>query len=254
MPRAVDHVVVAFPDLAGAADRYRRLGFQVGGLNRHPWGTENHIVQLDGAFLELIGLGANFHAPAEDNPVFPFAGFVAEFLERREGLAMIALRSADAEADRRDFAARGLGERPRFDFARIGRKEGREIEVAFSLAFASTPAFAETGFFVCQQKRPENFWSADAQRHPNGAKHVSGLTFAHPDLDAAAASLAAVFDASPVRSADAASFLAERTWVEVLTPQTYAARNGGTAPPTGLARLEIAAVDPVTGAASTIAL
>ena len=31
--------------------------------NRHPWGTENHIVQFDGAFLELIGLGDAFAAP-----------------------------------------------------------------------------------------------------------------------------------------------------------------------------------------------
>ena len=118
MPRAVDHVVIPTLDLAAQATLYRRLGFQVGARNRHPWGTENHIVQFDGAFLELIGLGEGFEAPASDPGVFSFARFVAEFLARREGLAMLVLRSSDAEADRRAFAAKGLGDFQRFDFAR----------------------------------------------------------------------------------------------------------------------------------------
>ena len=63
MPRAIDHLVIAAHDLEAQAALYRRLGFQVGARNRHPWGTENHIVQFDGAFLELIGLGDAFAAP-----------------------------------------------------------------------------------------------------------------------------------------------------------------------------------------------
>ena len=63
MPRAIDHLVIAAHDLPEQAALYRRLGFQVGARNRHPWGTENHIVQFDGAFLELIGLGDAFAAP-----------------------------------------------------------------------------------------------------------------------------------------------------------------------------------------------
>ena len=62
MPRAVDHLVIAAYDLPEQEAFYRRLGFQVGARNRHPWGTENHVVQFDGAFLELIGLGDEFAA------------------------------------------------------------------------------------------------------------------------------------------------------------------------------------------------
>src|SRR5579863_8229947 len=120
MPRAIDHVVIPTLDLAAQATLYRRLGFQVGARNCHPWGTENHIVQFDGAFLELVGLGEGFQRPALDAPVFPFAGFLADFLAEREGLAMLVLRTDDAEADRRRFAARGIGGPPRFDFARRG--------------------------------------------------------------------------------------------------------------------------------------
>src|SRR3954447_793193 len=181
MPRAPDHLVIATRDLDATAERYRRLGFQVGPRNRHPWGTENHIVQFDGAFLELVGLGEGFAKPAPGDPVFPFAGFLAEFLARREGLAMVVLRSADAEADRRDFAAKGLGAFPRFDFARKGVRQGREVEVGFSLAFAECAAMPEAGFFVSEQKFPQNFWDAAAQVHPNGAAGVAELVFVHPE-------------------------------------------------------------------------
>ena len=193
MARALDHLVIPARDLTAQAELYRRLGFNVGALNRHPWGTENHIIQVDGVFLELIGLGEGFQ-DAEPNP---FSAFVARYLKAREGLAMLALRSADAEADRRDFESRGLGRWPRFDFARQGRRpDGSETEVAFSLAFAASPDWPETGFFVCQQHFPQNFWSPAAQIHPNGATRVSALTFVHPRPAAGAAFLAA-FTASP---------------------------------------------------------
>jgi hypothetical protein len=197
MPRALDHLVIACHDLGAAARRYAGLGFQVGARNRHPWGTENHIVQFDGAFLELVGLGEGFEKPAPDDPVFPFAGFLAEFLARREGLAMVALRSADAEADRIAFAANGLGAFPRFDFGRKGRRRGLEVDVAFSLAFAECADMPEAGFFVCQHKHPENFWDAAAQVHPNGATGVEELAFVHPEPAAVAGFLSAVLGAAP---------------------------------------------------------
>jgi len=195
MPRALDHLVIAHRDLAAAAERYRSLGFQVSARNRHPWGTENHIVQFDGVFLELIGLGEGFAPPAPEDPVFPFAGFLSGFLARGEGLAMVVLRSADAEADRQAFAAQGLGNLPRFDFARKGVRLGQEVNVAFSLAFARSPALPATGFFVCQQKFPENFWDAAAQVHPNGATGVAELAFPHPEPEATRGFLSAFFEA-----------------------------------------------------------
>ncbi len=190
MPRGLDHLVIPARDLVAQAEFYRRLGFQVGARNRHPWGTENHIIQFDGAFLELIGLGDGFVAPAPADDEFSFAGFVASYLARREGLAMLVLRSLDAEADRRAFAALGLGTFSRFDFARKGRRpDGTTVDVAFSLALAASRDWPATGFFVCQQHFPENFWSAAAQRHANGASGVARLRFVHPEPAAGAAFL-----------------------------------------------------------------
>jgi hypothetical protein len=244
MPRAVDHLVVAAHDLEAQAALYRRLGFQVGARNRHSWGTENHVVQFDGAFLELIGLGDEFAAPHPSEAVYPFAGFLAGYLGRREGLAMMVMRSADAEADRRGFEAAGIGGFARFDFARKGRRpDGREVEVAFSLAFAASPALPETGFFVCQQHFPENFWSRAAQVHPNGALGVAGLTLVCDEPDLARRFLA-VFLAAPAQTIPGGvAFVADGTRVECVTPETYAALYGAPAAGSGLAALRIAVAD-----------
>ncbi|MBN9147100.1 MAG: VOC family protein [Nitrobacter sp.] len=58
MSRRIDHVVVAVHDLDAAGAFYQRLGFQVGGRNHHPWGTENRLIQFNNAFIELIAVGS----------------------------------------------------------------------------------------------------------------------------------------------------------------------------------------------------
>ena len=57
MTRRIDHLVVAVQDLDQAGNFYQRLGFQVGSRNRHPWGTENRLVQFSDSFIELITIG-----------------------------------------------------------------------------------------------------------------------------------------------------------------------------------------------------
>jgi len=177
MARPFDHLVLAVHDLGAAAEFYRRLGFLVSQRNRHPWGTENHIIQFDGAFLELIGLGADFVPPAKHDPkIFSFAGFVADYLRHQQGLAMLVLRSADAKADQAAFREAAIGSFEVLYFARKARMpDGREVDVAFSLAFAETPALPDAGFFVCQHHFPQNFWNPAFQVHPNGARGVAGV-------------------------------------------------------------------------------
>lgn len=246
MPRAIDHLVIPARDLAAEAELYRRLGFQVGARNRHPWGTENHIVQFDGSFLELIALGRGFEPPERHAGVFSFAGFVAAFLKRREGLAMLVMRSDDAEADRRRFKADGVGDFARFDFARKARRpDGGEVDVAFSLAFAATPALPDAGFFVCQQHFPENFWSRAAQVHPNAARGVAGLAIAHDDPREAAAFLAHFVGAAEARP-DGRGFVVEADGARIeCRPRADLAERYGAAaipasgPPLALARIAV---------------
>ncbi|RYE56748.1 MAG: VOC family protein, partial [Rhizobiaceae bacterium] len=57
MARGLDHIVHAVRDLDAAAGFYRRLGFTVSARNIHPWGTHNHVVQLNRFFVEILGIG-----------------------------------------------------------------------------------------------------------------------------------------------------------------------------------------------------
>jgi hypothetical protein len=231
LPRAIDHLVIASHDLEALAALYDRLGFQVGARNRHPWGTENHIVQFDGSFLELIGLGQGFAAPLERPGIFSFAAFVGRFLARREGLAMLAMRSADAEADRIAFAARGLGAFERFDFARKARRpDGAEVDVAFSLAFAASAAMPEAGFFVCEQKFPENFWSRSAQIDPNGATGIEGVTLVHEKPEEAAEFVGNFAGAAAPRAIDGGfAVIVDGAQIECVTRAALLARFGAEA-------------------------
>ncbi len=180
--RRIDHLVIAVHDLDAAADVYRRLGFQVGQRNRHPWGTENRLIQFKTSFLELITVSGDAAIPPHESGRFSFGAFVRDYLERREGLAMFVLDSPDAEADAAAFSRLGIGRYQSFFFERKGRRpDGSETRVAFTLAFAMDPALPDASFFVCQQHNPENFWNTQFQKHPNGAVNVIEATLAAPD-------------------------------------------------------------------------
>jgi catechol 2,3-dioxygenase-like lactoylglutathione lyase family enzyme len=172
--RRIDHVVIAVRNLDRAADFYRRLGFQVGTRNLHPWGTENRIIQFGCSFVELITVGAHANLiPPHERRRFSFGAFIRDYLQQREGIAMLVITSKDAQSDAALFAERGIGHFETFSFERNGVKpDGAPTRVAFSLAFAIDPDAPEAGFFVCQQHLPENFWDSRFQDHQNGARNV----------------------------------------------------------------------------------
>ena len=196
--RGLDHLVLPCRDLAASAARYADLGFTVGRRNQHPWGTENHIVQFDGAFLELIALSPDRPPPPLEDEAFPFAGFLAGLGPSRDPSGMIVLRAADADADARAFSADGIGEGRMLHFSRTAATpDGGSRTVSFSLAFATAMSMPDIGFFTCQQHTPENFWNPAFQIHPNGATGIAAVTIAAPRSAEHAAFLLAFAGAAP---------------------------------------------------------
>jgi hypothetical protein len=174
--RGLDHLVLGVADLDVAGRLYERLGFQVGPVNQHPWGTRNRLVQFPGTFLELLAVPADMPEPETGAREFSFGGFMRDALKRGEGLAMLVLESEDGEADAKTFAASGIGDFKPFTFRRMGRDAaGQLVEVAFTLAFARDPLAPHCGFFSCRQHRPDLFWNAALQHHANGATGVSSV-------------------------------------------------------------------------------
>jgi hypothetical protein len=175
--RGLDHIVHAVRDLDAAAGLYRRLGFQVGSRNRHPraWGTQNHIVQLPGTFIELLTVADTTEIAPHGPRSFSFGAFNRDFLARSEGLAMLVLEGRGAP-DAAEFRRAGIGDFELYEFEREGtRPDGTPIRVAFELAFAADPLSPDTGFFTCLHRYPESFWNPAFQQHSNTAAAVAGV-------------------------------------------------------------------------------
>jgi catechol 2,3-dioxygenase-like lactoylglutathione lyase family enzyme len=224
MTRRIDHLVVAVQDLDQAGHFYQRLGFQVGSRNRHPWGTENRIIQFPGSFIELITLGEGAAIAPHSTSAFSFGAFVQDYLRAREGLAMLVLDSQDAKADAALFSEKGIGSFEPFHFERTGRQpDGSETKVAFTLAFTSAEYSPKAGFFVCQQHYPENFWNPEFQRHDNQATQISSVTLSAPEPERLRAFLNAFTGVQPGSpDGDDLSFRLDGGHIDVLTPDDAA--------------------------------
>jgi len=172
MPGGLDHVIHAVRDLEAAAELYRRLGFTVGARNRHAWGTHNHLVQLSGFFIELLTV-AEPEKLGTDGLSALFGTFNRIFLKDQEGLSFLILESEDAATDAARFRSAGIGVSDAMRFEREGKRpDGSTAKVGFSLAFARDAKAPATGFAVCQQHSPENFWNPAFQQHANTASGI----------------------------------------------------------------------------------
>ncbi|GGB62014.1 hypothetical protein GCM10011316_37500 [Roseibium aquae] len=182
MVRGLDHVVVAVRDLAAAAEAWSDLGFVVTPQNDHAWGTSNRLVQVDGFFVELLGIRdeALIQEPVANS--FSFGAFNRDFLQSGEGGSMLVLESKDPAADRASFETLGLRVHEPFSFERVANlADGSTAKVGFDLTFLSDEAAPTLGFFTCFNRYPENFWKPEFQVHGNGAREILGITLVAPD-------------------------------------------------------------------------
>src|SRR5215467_12825934 len=123
MARSFDHIVHAVRDADAAVALYRNLGFQVSARSQHPsiWGTQNNVVQLPGAYIELLSVadasGIAPHTPKH----FSFGAFNRDFLTRGQGLSMLVLEGSGTQ-DAQEFRAAGIGNFDPFEFEREAKR------------------------------------------------------------------------------------------------------------------------------------
>jgi hypothetical protein len=231
--RGLDHIVHAVRDLDAAAAFYRRLGFAVGARNRHPraWGTQNHIVQLPGTFIELLAIADPTGIVPHETRHFSFGAFNRDFLARGEGLSMLALEGR-GQPDADDFRAAGIGHFDLYEFEREGRRpDGTPLKVSFALAFAADPKAPDTGFFTCQHRHPENFWNPAFQVHANTASGVVGVVLVAENPSDHHIFLSAFAGEREMLATSAGiSLTARRGTIDVLTPHAFR-EHYGTPPP-----------------------
>lgn len=236
LARGLDHVVHAVSDLDATAAFYARAGFTVGARNRHPpaWGTQNHIVQFPGFFIEPLALADVSAIAPHRERYFSFGAFNRDFLARGQGLSMLVLEGRDSAAEAQAFRTAGIGDFELFDFARDAKRpDGTPTRVAFSLTFVRDVKAPEIGYFTCQQHHPENFWNPAFQQHANGAVGIAGIVLVADRPEDHRAFLSAFTGAGDVpATASGIAAKTSRGEIEVMTPGMFVRRFGMSPPDT----------------------
>jgi len=160
----IDHVVVAVRDLDRAEAQYRRLGFAPTPRGHHvKLGSYNHCAMFAEDYLELLGRGTETRPALE------------RFLRMREGIAGIALRTADARRSFADMRQLGIAIAEPVDFGRpVDTRDGKR-EARFTTTELDNATTAGIRVFFCEHKTPELVWLPEYLAQPNGVTGLVGL-------------------------------------------------------------------------------
>ena len=215
----IDHAVIATRDLDRARRQYQRLGFAPTPRGQHPsLGSINHCLMLsEGNYLELLGLAS----PDAPRPYY------RDFLERREGLAAIALQTDDAAAARQRLAQAGLQPTELVRFGRpVELPEGtRQAQFATTdIALTQTPGGR---VFLCQHFTRDLVWRSEYLTHPNGALGLAAITIVVEDPTTAAVRYRQILGVEPVCQTGAASLTCGPSLLRLTTPAAFADRHRG---------------------------
>ena len=178
-PLGLEHPLVVATSIEDLAERYRKLGFAPTRRGFHPWGTATQLVLFPDNFIELMGIADPDLLDEPSETGFRFGRFIARQLERREGVAMVALYSDDAQADAAAITGRGLEPDGLVSFRRaVTLPNGTKDEAVVSLAMLMDEERPRLSYFLCQQHRPEFVWVPEWMDHPNGAEAITRITYA----------------------------------------------------------------------------
>ena len=181
MPRPIDHLVLPVDSLKAARARYEALGFQVREDRQHPFGTANCCIFFqNNTYLEPLALAdrEKVEAAIIDGNIFVRRQDAYRF-RYSEGFAMLALTSADADADQAAFAELGYVTGPVYAFERkAGGQDGAETTIGVRLAYAIDYRAPDAMVFACQHLNPDALRSPASLDHANGALGVTGVYMA----------------------------------------------------------------------------
>jgi len=183
----IDHVVIAVRDLDRAQETYARLGFTLTPRGFHTLGSANHCIMFGDDYIELLAL------PVEH----PAMRYYSDFLSRGEGLAAVALASANADVAYAEFVANGIEADAPLDFSRPVRLAEGDRDAAFRIVQVPPAQTPGCRSFVCEHLTRELVWRAEYQSHALGATGLAALAVVAEDPVTAAAGYARLFGASP---------------------------------------------------------
>ena len=192
--QGIDHTVIAVRDLDAAGDTFTRMGFTLTPRGFHTLGSQNHCVMLGQDYVELIWLPPDLKMKARH--------FIADFLDRGEGVAALALKTNNAAAAHAELAQAGLDPTRPMHFSRpVDLPEGRR-DAAFRTLDIGRKHSPAGRMFLCQHLTPERVWRAEHQRHLNGATALAAVAVIARDVGLLARRYARIFDCEPTEIAE----------------------------------------------------
>lgn len=174
----IDHPLVAVRDMDKACEDFARLGFFINPRHHHPWGTDNHLLMFPENFIEVISIYDATKLDQKNDNGFAFGRFISNSLERKEGIALVALHSEDARHDHQLMEQGNVENQGLVDFRRIAhRPDGSEEEAVVSLVMLINFEYPAISHFFCHQHKPHLVWVEDWMKHPNGATGITKVSY-----------------------------------------------------------------------------
>ncbi len=166
---SLDHLGAIVRDLAGGAARWEKLGFTLSPVSRQrgkmpgrddesAWATANRCAIFQHGYLELIGIVD----PAAFNPW-------TRFIDRFEGLHLLALRVPNADAAYAELTKRAGTLNAPVQRARKLDVDGTERTMRFRNIFSRDESYPEGRYIILEHQTPEYLWQPRYQVHRNGA-------------------------------------------------------------------------------------
>ena len=174
----IDHPVITIRDLEKAREQFKKLGFSPNPVGFHPWGTTLSLLMFKENFIELISVDDPSKFGTNAIGGFCYGRNVEKFLDRVEGLGLVALHSKDGKADHQSLVEKGLVSQGQIDFRRDMKKPDGTADVAIvSLGLFLNEEQRDVSNFICHQHHPELIWVPAWQNHPNGVDAVTAVSY-----------------------------------------------------------------------------
>jgi len=181
--RGIDHAVFAVRDLDVARETFGRMGFTLTPRGHHTLGSQNHCMVFGDDYLELLWLPPDLRTRP----------FIADFLERGEGLAALALKTGNVDAAYAELNVAGLGPTAPLDFSRPVHFPGGTRDARFRTLDIGAGHVPCGRLFLCQHHTPELVWRPEWQRHDNGATALAAVAVIATDVAATANAYEKIF-------------------------------------------------------------
>ena len=214
--QGIDHVVLVVRELDGARDTFARMGFTVTPRGDHTLGSKNHCVMFGHDYIELLT------SPAE-NP-HPSRQYYTEFARAGDGLAGIALKSANAKGAYTELLWAGFQPGDVLEFSRpVALPEGTR-EARFRVVEPRPGSTPGGRVFVCEHLTGDLVWRPAYQRHANGATGLAAVAIVCDEVARTAQAYERLFDSKAKPIAEGLLVETADTPIAFVTAQSLAKR------------------------------